>query len=53
MMLVGVFAKDDRYSADYIANYANVYVLDALKRVQRRGPGADHGRARTRRCGSG
>ncbi|MCC6193683.1 MAG: efflux RND transporter permease subunit [Burkholderiales bacterium] len=36
MMLVSVFAKDDRYSANYIANYANVYVLEALKRV----PGA-------------
>ena len=33
MMLVAVFAKDERYSANYIANYANVYVLDALKRV--------------------
>ena len=46
MMLIGVFAKDDRYSANYIANYANVYVLDALKRVAGRRPGADHGRAR-------
>jgi multidrug efflux pump len=36
MMLIGVFAKDGRYSADYVANYSNVYVLDALKRV----PGA-------------
>jgi multidrug efflux pump len=36
MMLIGVYGKGDRYSADYIANYANVYVLDALKRV----PGA-------------
>jgi preprotein translocase subunit SecF len=45
MMLVAVFAKNDRYSANYIANYANVYVLDALKRVKGRGPGADHGRA--------
>ena len=36
MMLVGVFAKGGRYSSDYVANYANVYVLDALKRV----PGA-------------
>jgi multidrug efflux pump len=36
MMLIGVFGKGDRYSSDYIANYANVYVLDALKRV----PGA-------------
>src|SRR6185295_9992213 len=33
MMLVGVYAKDNRYSANYIANYANVYVLNALKRV--------------------
>ncbi len=36
MMLIAVYAKDDRYSATYVANYANVYVLDALKRV----PGA-------------
>ncbi|RPI36779.1 MAG: hydrophobe/amphiphile efflux-1 family RND transporter, partial [Nitrospiraceae bacterium] len=36
MMLVGIFARGDRYSSDYIANYANVYVLDAIKRV----PGA-------------
>jgi multidrug efflux pump len=36
MMLIGVFAKGDRYTADYVANFANVYVLDALKRV----PGA-------------
>ncbi|MEP7328284.1 MAG: multidrug efflux RND transporter permease subunit [Betaproteobacteria bacterium] len=33
MMLVAVFAKNERYSANYVANYANVYVLDALKRV--------------------
>ena len=36
MMLIGVFAKGDRYTSDYVANFANVYVLDALKRV----PGA-------------
>jgi multidrug efflux pump len=36
MMLVGVYGKGERYSSEYIANYANVYVLDALKRV----PGA-------------
>jgi multidrug efflux pump len=36
MMLVALFAEGERYSAEYIANYANVYVLDALKRV----PGA-------------
>ncbi len=33
MMLVAVYSKDRRYSANYIANYANVYVLDALKRI--------------------
>ncbi|MCL5023146.1 MAG: multidrug efflux RND transporter permease subunit [Nitrospirae bacterium] len=36
MMLIAVYSKGERYSSDYIANYANVYVLDALKRV----PGA-------------
>ena len=36
MMLLAITAKGGRYSADYVANYANVYVLDALKRV----PGA-------------
>ncbi len=36
MMLIGILGKGDRYSSDYVANYANVYVLDALKRV----PGA-------------
>ena len=36
MMLIGIFARDQRYTADYVANYANVYVLDAIKRV----PGA-------------
>jgi multidrug efflux pump len=36
MMLIGVFARDQRYSSNYIANYTNVYILDAIKRV----PGA-------------
>jgi multidrug efflux pump len=36
MMLIALYAKDGRYPSDYVANYANVYVLDALKRV----PGA-------------
>jgi multidrug efflux pump len=36
MMLIGIFSKGERYSSDYISNYANVYVLDAIKRV----PGA-------------
>jgi multidrug efflux pump len=33
MMLIAVYGKGDRYSSNYVANYANVYVLDALKRV--------------------
>src|SRR5512139_1575097 len=36
MMLIGIYSKDRRYSPAYIANYANVYVLDTIKRV----PGA-------------
>ena len=36
MMLLAVTGDSERYSADYVANYANVYVLDAIKRV----PGA-------------
>ncbi len=36
MMFIGIFADGNRYSSEYIANYANVYVLDAIKRV----PGA-------------
>ena len=36
MMIVAITSRDNRYSSDYIANYANVYVLDAIKRV----PGA-------------
>ncbi len=36
MMLVAITGEAARYSAEYVANYANVYVLDALKRV----PGA-------------
>ena len=36
MMIVAITSRDNRYSSNYIANYANVYVLDAIKRV----PGA-------------
>jgi len=45
MMLIAVYAKDNRYSADYIANYANVYVLDALRRVPGAGQAAVLGAA--------
>jgi multidrug efflux pump len=37
MMVVSVYSPDERYDAAYISNYANLYVLDELKRV----PGAN------------
>src|SRR5512137_233742 len=37
MMVVSVFAPDGRYDSTYIDNYANLYVLEELKRV----PGAN------------
>ncbi len=36
MMMIGIFAEGELYTSEYIANYANVHVLDAIKRV----PGA-------------
>ena len=33
LMLIGLFSPDGRYDEKYIGNYANLYVLDALKRV--------------------
>ena len=33
LMIVSVFNKDGRYTHNYVTNYANVYVLDAVKRV--------------------
>src|SRR5690242_5574655 len=37
MMVLSVYSPDDRYTATYIDNYTNLYVLDELKRV----PGAN------------
>jgi len=37
LMLVGVFSPDGRFDEAYVANYANLYILDALKRI----PGAN------------
>jgi multidrug efflux pump len=34
MMLIAVLSKTGRYSDLYVSNYANVYVLDAIKRVE-------------------
>ncbi len=33
LMIISILNKDGRYSPDYVANYANVYILDAIKRV--------------------
>lgn len=33
LMLITLFNKDGRYSADYLNTYTNVYILDAVKRV--------------------
>ena len=37
MMVLSIFSPDNRYSSTYIDNYANLYVLEELKRV----PGAN------------
>ena len=37
MMVLSIYSPDERYSATYIDNYTNLYVLDELKRV----PGAN------------
>ena len=37
MMVIAIYSPGNRYDATYIANYANIYVLDALKRI----PGAN------------
>jgi multidrug efflux pump len=33
LMIITIFNRDGRYSPDYVTNYTNVYVLDAIKRV--------------------
>lgn len=33
MMVIALTSPDGRYDADYVANYANIYVLDAIKRI--------------------
>ncbi len=37
LMIIAVYSPDERYDETYVANYANLYVLDALKRI----PGAN------------
>src|SRR5271157_3699021 len=33
LMIITVYNKDGRYSPEYVTNYTNVYILDAIKRV--------------------
>lgn len=33
LMLLALYNKDGRYKPEYVANYANVYVLDTVKRI--------------------
>ncbi len=33
LMIISVFNRDGRYTPDYVTNYTNVYILDAIKRV--------------------
>src|SRR5205085_11254111 len=37
MMVIAIFSPSQRYDPVYVANYTNIYVLDALKRI----PGAN------------
>src|SRR6201991_1933066 len=37
MMVIAIYSPTESYDSTYIANYANIYVLDALKRI----PGAN------------
>ena len=37
LMVLAVYSPDERYDSTYVANYTNLYVLDAIKRI----PGAN------------
>ncbi|SEC74993.1 multidrug efflux pump [Burkholderia sp. WP9] len=37
MMVIAIYSPSERYDSVYIANFANIYVLDAIKRI----PGAN------------
>lgn len=36
LMIIGIYSPSERYNEQYVANYANLYILDAIKRI----PGA-------------
>ena len=33
LLIAALYSPDGRYTPDYVANYSNVYVLDAIKRI--------------------
>ena len=37
LMVLAIYSPDERYDSTYVANYTNLYVLDAIKRI----PGAN------------
>jgi multidrug efflux pump len=34
MMIIAIYSPDGRYDQNYVANYANLYVLDPIKRIE-------------------
>jgi multidrug efflux pump len=45
LMIIALYNKDGRYRPDYVSNYANVYVLDAIKRINGAGQASIFGAA--------
>ncbi len=43
LMIIGIFDKAGRYSQEYVTTYANVYILDAIKRINGAGQAAIFG----------
>src|SRR5262245_51569763 len=43
MMIISIYSPDERYSPTYVANYASIYVLDAIKRIPGAGQAAIFG----------
>ena len=43
LMIVALFDKEGRYTPEYVTNYTNIYVLDAIKRVNGAGQAAIFG----------
>lgn len=45
LMILALYNKDGRYKPEYVDNYANVYVLDAIKRINGAGQASIFGMA--------